>query len=314
MNFIASSGLTPLMDLSTPANFFGQIGGGASPSFGSINSKLQTVGGNDMSTLMPSTRNSNSDNNSFRMSVDISNVVGIGNNNNNNSNSNINNSNRPLSAKGRMLFFKHIGGDLSNNTNTNIYGGSNNNSRRSKPKRKSPLKTNIYSDEENRIDASAKIVGKAMVQQRLKIEQPSDNLSAISRTCRCKKSRCLKLYCECFAAAVYCTSETCKCADCNNLEAFERERVEAIECALSRNPDAFDNKLTKATKRANMTGSNGCNCKRSVCLKKYCECFFTGNLCGKTCKCINCENWKDSKALVKKRKELSLLLTEELAA
>jgi len=33
-----------------------------------------------------------------------------------------------------------------------------------------------------------------------------------------------------------------------------------------------------------MTGSNGCNCKRSVCLKKYCECFFTGNLCGKTCK------------------------------
>ena len=75
MNFIASSGLTPLMDLSTPANFFGQIGGGASPSFGSINSKLQTVGGNDMSTLMPSTRTSNSDNNSFAIKIALSSTI-----------------------------------------------------------------------------------------------------------------------------------------------------------------------------------------------------------------------------------------------
>jgi len=33
-----------------------------------------------------------------------------------------------------------------------------------------------------------------------------------------------------------------------------------------------------------------CNCKRSKCRKKYCECFQAGVACSASCKCIDCEN------------------------
>ncbi|KAL7520907.1 hypothetical protein ACHAWX_005600 [Stephanocyclus meneghinianus] len=34
----------------------------------------------------------------------------------------------------------------------------------------------------------------------------------------------------------------------------------------------------------------GCKCKKSMCLKKYCECFQNRIQCGISCKCINCGN------------------------
>jgi len=34
--------------------------------------------------------------------------------------------------------------------------------------------------------------------------------------CTCKKSSCLKLYCQCFANSVYCSSEDCRCTNCYN--------------------------------------------------------------------------------------------------
>lgn len=34
----------------------------------------------------------------------------------------------------------------------------------------------------------------------------------------------------------------------------------------------------------------GCKCKRTRCLKKYCECFNSGIPCTVFCRCEGCEN------------------------
>lgn len=33
-----------------------------------------------------------------------------------------------------------------------------------------------------------------------------------------------------------------------------------------------------------------CNCKKTKCVKLYCECFSAGELCGNECKCLECFN------------------------
>ena len=40
----------------------------------------------------------------------------------------------------------------------------------------------------------------------------------------------------------------------------------------------------------NLSAKKGCTCKKSNCLKKYCECYGKGDYCSPSCKCVECFN------------------------
>ena len=64
---------------------------------------------------------------------------------------------------------------------------------------------------------------------------------------------------------------------------------------LERNPSAFRPKINHSAPGAANSDAvgrhnKGCHCKKSGCLKKYCECFERGVPCTPLCKCSNCKN------------------------
>ena len=111
-----------------------------------------------------------------------------------------------------------------------------------------------------------------------------------AKACRCSKSACLKLYCECFAQGALCDALKCRCHGCLNREEHRDSdrRRKAVEYALSRNKHAFAPSSVKQKR---------CHCARSRCVKKYCECFQQGVRCAEDCRCSSCENYEGSPTL-----------------
>ncbi|XP_032425394.1 protein lin-54 homolog isoform X1 [Xiphophorus hellerii] len=145
--------------------------------------------------------------------------------------------------------------------------------------------------------SSSSFPSSSSVQTQAKL--PYNGVSAAETTsrprkpCNCTKSQCLKLYCDCFANGEFCNN--CNCNNCfNNLE-HETERLKAIKTCLDRNPEAFKPKIGKGKEgESDRRHSKGCNCKRSGCLKNYCECYEAKIMCSSICKCIGCKNFEES--------------------
>ncbi|KAL7579086.1 hypothetical protein ACA910_019121 [Epithemia clementina (nom. ined.)] len=142
--------------------------------------------------------------------------------------------------------------------------------------------------------------------------------------CTCKKTRCLKMYCQCFTFKIFC-GRNCRCANCHNTKDNEEARQDAIRLILTRNPNAFDAKFQKtmdankvmaaaaisqeiqvgettvppptlqATAEAAKVLAHklGCKCRKSNCMKKYCECFAGNVKCTPHCRCVGCKNMAD---------------------
>ncbi|KAI5400758.1 hypothetical protein KIW84_065569, partial [Lathyrus oleraceus] len=111
-------------------------------------------------------------------------------------------------------------------------------------------------------------------QKKMKIHNsdPTEEGGACNN-CKCRKTQCLKLYCSCFAAGVYCTGP-CSCQNCLNNHINEDKVLEARKKIV---PKEDPNK-------------SGCNCNKTSCMKKYCECYKAGVGCSPSCNCRGCEN------------------------
>ncbi|RYH14106.1 hypothetical protein EON65_34125, partial [archaeon] len=72
--------------------------------------------------------------------------------------------------------------------------------------------------------------------------------------------------------------------------------MQAMQAVLEKNPQGFESKYTATTQWSDdnlVTHRNGCRCRKSSCLKKYCECYQGKVYCSSICTCSDCHNGPD---------------------
>ena len=93
-------------------------------------------------------------------------------------------------------------------------------------------------------------------------------------SCKCKKTHCIKSHCECFLSNLGCNAN-CECLDCAN---------------WSETTKAKKKLHSPTTPRKEGRSGHSCQCKKTSCIKNYCECYQSGLKCGEGCHCMDCQN------------------------
>ena len=88
-----------------------------------------------------------------------------------------------------------------------------------------------------------------------------------------------------------CVPGTCKCKGCENDDTTaerKEKRDKAVTEMAKKKSNAFQSRFGgEGEEKAHLTG---CNCKRSGCQRRYCECYQSGAKCTEKCKCCECKN------------------------
>lgn len=144
---------------------------------------------------------------------------------------------------------------------------------------------NLYNEEE----------GEIINNNKSDTNTKKENIHKIEYKCTCKKTKCLKNYCECFAHGCFC--KLCECANCENRE----NNSDKIKTFRQIQYIKTQNKSSSTTYSSN----SGCSCTKNFCNKKYCECYKNNNPCGYYCKCLNCKNKERNESLIQISKKLN---------
>ena len=110
----------------------------------------------------------------------------------------------------------------------------------------------------------------------------------VKNKCTCSKTGCKKKYCACFSMGKYC--DGCDCKDCEN-----KPQKEDINNNILKNNVIKQNDLEKINNSKTIISNPKtqkviCNCTKSNCMKKYCECYKQGLNCNSLCRCLECKN------------------------
>ena len=106
--------------------------------------------------------------------------------------------------------------------------------------------------------------------------------------CTCTRTQCLKKYCACFSLGQYC--QGCDCKGCRNIPNNNNNAI--VQEGEKYNDNQKEKEINILTNlcQENKAQTIVCNCTKSRCMKKYCECYKMNIQCGNLCRCVDCQN------------------------
>jgi hypothetical protein len=126
-------------------------------------------------------------------------------------------------------------------------------------------------------------------------ELKNDNMEQNANHCTCKKTKCVKKYCECYSNGIFCYN--CKCENCENKPIFIDNNINKIskkEDDINQNINQnISQNITDNIIELNEMSQKKliiCTCSKSGCNKNYCECYKAKVKCNNKCRCIKCLN------------------------